>query len=57
MFRRSQRQPTQTPVSHQTIRLSKGKHASAEQGACVMELASMLGGEPFNDHPGSVCPR
>jgi hypothetical protein len=41
-------------VSHQTIRLAKGKHQSAEQGACVMELASMLAGEPFTDHPHSV---
>ena len=38
-------------VSHQTIRLAKGKHQSAEQGACVMELASMLACEPFTDHP------
>jgi hypothetical protein len=44
------------PVTYQTIRLSKGKHASAEEGACVMELASMLAGEPFSDHPRSVCP-
>ncbi len=40
--------------SHQTIRLGKGKHQSPEQGACVMELASMLAGEPFTDHPRSV---
>lgn len=56
MFRRSQRQPTRTPVSYQTIRLSKGKHGCAEEGSCVMELASMLAGEPFTDHPKSVCP-
>ena len=43
-------------VTHQTIQLSKGKHSSPEEGACVMELASMLGGEPFSDHPRSVCP-
>jgi hypothetical protein len=41
-------------VSHQTIKLAKGKHQSAEQGACVIELASMLAGEPFTDHPQSV---
>lgn len=45
-----------SPVTHQTIKLGKGKHASAEEGACVMELASMLAGEPFSDHPASVCP-
>ncbi len=43
-------------VSHQTIKLSKGKHSSPQDGACVMELASMLAGEPFTDHPDSVCP-
>lgn len=45
-----------TSTSHQTIRLSRGKHASPAEGACVMELASMLAGEPFSDHPASVCP-
>lgn len=45
-----------SPVSHQTIKLSKGKHVGPEDGACVMELASMLAGEPFTDHPASVCP-
>ncbi len=45
-----------SPVSYQTIKLSKGKHASPEDGACVMELASMLAGEQFTDHPASVCP-
>jgi hypothetical protein len=44
------------PVTHQTIRLSKGKHTSKEHGACVMELASMLADETFSDHPASVCP-
>ena len=41
-------------VSHQTIKLGKGKHSSPEHGACVMELASMLAGERFTDHPRSV---
>jgi hypothetical protein len=45
-----------SPVSYQTIKLSKGKHTCPEDGACVMELASMLAGEPFTDHPASVCP-
>lgn len=43
-------------VSHQTIKLAKGKHSSPSSGACVMELASMLAGEPFTDHPASVSP-
>jgi hypothetical protein len=40
--------------TYQTVRLSKGKHTSPAMGACVMELASMLAGEPFNDHPRCV---
>lgn len=44
------------PISHQTVKLSRGRHSSPEHGACVMELASMLAGESFSDHPGSVCP-
>jgi hypothetical protein len=43
-------------LNQQTIRLSKGKHRSVEEGACVVELASMLGGERFSDEPSSVCP-
>ena len=44
------------PATHQTVRLGRGNHRSPEQGACVMELASMLAGEPFTDRPASVCP-
>jgi hypothetical protein len=40
----------------QTIRLGRGSHTAPERGACVMELASMLAGESFSDHPRSVCP-
>jgi hypothetical protein len=43
-------------ASHQTVRLSAGKHSSPEEGACVMELASLLAGESFTDHPACVCP-
>jgi len=43
-----------TSISHQTIKLSRGRHSSPEHGACVMELASMLAGESFSDHPRSV---
>jgi hypothetical protein len=45
-----------SPASYQTIKLSKGKHTDPDDGACVMELASMLADEPFTDHPASVCP-
>ncbi len=45
-----------TVVRHQTIRLSRGWHDSPDEGACVLELASMLAGEEFGDEPVSVCP-
>lgn len=45
-----------TGTTHQTTRLSAGKHRSPAQGACVMELSSMLAGERFTDAPASVCP-
>lgn len=37
-------------------KLSSGSHDSPQQGLCVMELASLLAGERFSDHPASVCP-
>ena len=43
-------------MSFQTVRLGRGAHASPARGACVVELASMLAGEPFSDRPRSVCP-
>jgi hypothetical protein len=46
--------PSET--SHQTVRLSRGKHSSPAQGVCVMELASMLAGESFSDRPSCVDP-
>jgi hypothetical protein len=45
-----------TQVSHQTVRLSQGKHRGPEHGACVMELSSMLAGEAFTDRPRCVDP-
>jgi hypothetical protein len=44
------------PVNYQTVRLAAGKHDEPTDGVCVMELASMITGEPFTDHPQSVCP-
>jgi hypothetical protein len=43
-------------INYQTIKLSRGKHKSPDDGACVMELASMLSGESFTDRPSAVCP-
>ena len=45
-----------THASHQTVRLSQGKHRDPDHGACVMELASMLAAEPFSDRPRCVDP-
>jgi hypothetical protein len=42
--------------SHQTVALSRGRHNSPDDGACVMELASMLAGERWTDRPRAVCP-
>jgi hypothetical protein len=44
------------PASHQTVRIAAGGHAAPDEGASVMELASMLAGERFTDHPRSACP-
>src|SRR3954465_7077715 len=41
---------------YQTVQIRKGRHDSPDRGACVIELASMLAGEPFSDHPRGVCP-
>jgi hypothetical protein len=46
----------QSRVSHQTVRLSRGAHKSPDDGACIVELASLLSGERFSDRPSSVCP-
>jgi hypothetical protein len=43
-------------ISHQTVRLDRGRHASPAKGMCVMELASVLAGEEFSDHPRAVSP-
>jgi hypothetical protein len=43
-------------TSHQTVILGRGRHSDPSKGACVMELASMLAGERFSDHPRAVCP-
>jgi hypothetical protein len=37
------------------LRLEPGTHASPYDGVCVVELASVLAGEEFSDHPRCVC--
>lgn len=44
------------PVNYKTVALAPGKHTGPAEGVCVMELASMLAGEQFSDHPRCVCP-
>jgi hypothetical protein len=39
-----------------TAKLSAGHHQTPAEGVNVMELASVLAGQAFNDHPGSVDP-
>jgi hypothetical protein len=36
--------------------LSRGKHRSSRTGACFMELASLLAGERWSDHPACTHP-
>lgn len=36
--------------------LSRGKHRSPRRGACFMEFASYLAGEPWSDHPSCTHP-
>ena len=36
--------------------LSRGGHRSPRKGACFMELASFLAGEPWSDHPSCTHP-
>jgi hypothetical protein len=44
------RLPTLMPM------LSRGKHRSPRKGACFMELASLLAGERWTDHPSCTHP-
>nr|MBA2767588.1 hypothetical protein [Sporichthyaceae bacterium] len=36
--------------------LSRGKHRSSRKGACFMEMASVLAGERWSDHPRCTHP-
>lgn len=42
-------------ASRRAIKLFASRHRGPDDGACVMELASMLAGEPFGDHPATIC--
>jgi hypothetical protein len=43
-------------IATRRVRLAPGRHASPGEGACVVELASLLAEEPFSDEPSCVCP-
>jgi hypothetical protein len=38
------------------LRLSSGAHEGPRSGACVIEAAAYLAGEPWSDHPACVSP-
>jgi hypothetical protein len=39
----------------ESLHLAPGAHSSPREGVCVVELASLLAGERFSDHPRCVC--
>lgn len=39
-----------------TITLRSGSHRSFDEGACLLEAASWVAGEPFSAYPECVCP-
>lgn len=45
-----------TTIDLATIRLDKGKHSGPDDGHCLLEVVSMLAGQPFSDHPPCVSP-
>jgi hypothetical protein len=44
------------PLDLNALRLDKGQHTSFEQGACLLEAAAYMAGEPWSDHPACVSP-
>ena len=44
-----------TQKDWQQIPIESGKHSSIEDGACLLELASFVAGEPWSDRPQCVC--
>lgn len=48
--------PRATAVPDLVPALSPGRHRRPERGACFMEMASWLAGEPWSDHPGCTHP-
>ena len=48
--------PSPDRATYKTARLGPGRHDGPGAVVCIMELAAMLSGERFSDHPISVCP-
>ena len=42
------------PIRATPVRLEAGSHRSPADGVCIVELASIIGGEPFSDSPRCV---
>ena len=42
------------PVRATPVRLEAGSHRSPADGVCIVELASIIGGESFSDSPRCV---
>ena len=40
----------------ESLHLDHGSHTDPEDGHCILEVVSMLAGQPFNDNPPCVCP-
>ncbi len=38
------------------LKLDSGSHGNINEGACLLEAASYLAGEPWSDHPECVSP-
>ena len=43
-------------VNLETVHLDYGSHSDPEDGHCLLEVVSMLAGQPFNDQPPCVSP-
>jgi hypothetical protein len=54
--RMSHRRDQRVLSSVGAVRLESGSHRSPADGVCVVELASMIGGERFSDRPDCVDP-
>jgi hypothetical protein len=45
----------QWELAIESLHLAPGSHSSPREGVCVVELASLMAGEKFSDHPRCVC--